>query len=139
MEVRIKRLLGLDSNSRLDTPLVMMIGKCDVWLPLLGPEKLQDVLANDVINASAVTANSKLLRKFLTDICPQVVANAESLSREVVYFPISSLGHSPLKLEDGRIAPDPSLLKPQFVEIPLLWAFSREPELLIPTVPNAPV
>lgn len=139
MEVRIKRLLGLDSNSRLDTPLVMMIGKCDVWLPLLGPEKLRDVLANDVINASAVAANSKVLREFLTGICPQVVANAESLSREVVYFPVSSLGHSPLKLEDGRIAPDPAKLNPQFVEIPILWAFSREPELLIPTVPHVSV
>ena len=129
MEVRIKRLLNLDGRTRVKTPLAIIVGKCDIWLPLLGEKPLAPVLTGAGLDLEAIAINSKRIRSFLTDICPNIVANSESLSEDVAYFAVSSFGHSPVRLPDGKLAPDPQLLHPMHVEQPFLWALAK-------TMPN---
>lgn len=129
MEVRIKRLLNLDGRARVKTPLAILVGKCDIWLPLLGEAPLDPVLNGAGLDLGAINRNSQRIRAFLTDIAPNIVANAESLSEDVTFFAVSSFGHSPVRLPDGNLAPDPQLLHPLYVEQPFLWALAK-------TMPN---
>lgn len=128
MEVRIKRILGLSSRDRVQTPLAVMLGKSDLWLGLLNEPLAPYYLPDGSFSKEAVDGNSEILRRFMLDADPSIVSGAESISENVKYFAISSLGHSPVKLEDGpqagKIAPVPSKLAPSDVEIPTLWTLS---------------
>ena len=134
MAVRIKRLLHLAGGRKIASPLVMLIGKSDVWLHLIGAECLKSPLRPTGLDLRIVAANSRLIRDFVQSLCPEIVANAESLAQKVVFFPVSSFGHSPLKLPDGRIAPDPNKLNPQGVDTPMIWALSQIMPGLIPVL-----
>jgi hypothetical protein len=133
MKVRIARLLKLELLEQLDMPLAVLIGKCDAWIHLLGPEPLQSTILDGHLNIEAVAANSARVRALVEKVCPAIVANAESISSRVLYFPVSSFGHSPVRLGAGEYVPDPRRLKPFEVETPVLWVLSRiEPQLVPP-------
>ena len=136
MEVRIKRILSIESSRRIETPLAVIIGKCDMWLQLL-KKPLLDTIEGGKLNLSAVDANSQTLREFLLEIDPSIVSNAESISTNVKYFALSALGHSPMVIQEGanigKIAPIPEKLNPINVEIPSIWALSQTSDL-IPTM-----
>lgn len=132
MEVRIKRLLHLDRRSKIHTPLAMLIGKYDVWMDLLPKDALVYPIHDGLLDMDMVKANSQCVRNLMLEICPEMVANAEILSDDVMYFPVSAFGHTPLKLPDGRIAPDPLQLRPQYVEVPVIWALAQTIPGLIP-------
>jgi len=75
-----------------------------------------------------IEENSGIVRALLYQHCPAVVANAEALSSNVVFFAASSFGHTPLKIKVGvedAYVPDPAKLQPVFVEVPLLWILSQ--------------
>ncbi|GAB4239129.1 MAG: hypothetical protein OHK005_00290 [Candidatus Methylacidiphilales bacterium] len=131
MDHRLRALTGRRSQERLDRPLLFLVGKSDVWMSMfleMIPQGWQETENPDgSLNVSAVVSNSSSLRQFLNSVCPQIVAIAEGIAEEVVYFPVSSFGHSPLVLEDGQLAPDPGRLKPQGVGDPVLWALGRLP------------
>lgn len=139
-EVRTKSLLGLDSRERIGTPLAMILGKCDTWLPLLGEAPLEPVLGAGGVDLAAIERNSARLRALLLEIAPAIVANAEAISSEVRYFALSPLGASPVEFIDSRgvkmIGPDPARLAPLAVEGPTLWVLSRIAPGLIPSQPK---
>lgn len=130
MEIRIKRIMGLTSKDKISKPLAVIIGKYDIWKDLL-KEPLVPYFEseNSRISVDAVNKNSDTIRNFMMGVDPSIVAGAESISTNVRYFAISSLGHSPIKLESGphagKIAPVPSKLNPINVEIPTLWALAN--------------
>jgi hypothetical protein len=132
MEVRIKRMLNLSAQARIQTPLAILVGKCDVWLSLLGEAPLTPVIRGNQWDTKAVDANSQRIRSLLIEISPNIVANAESLSEKVTYFAVSAFGHSPVRLPDGNLAPDPNLLRPINIEQPILWALTETLPGLIP-------
>jgi hypothetical protein len=136
-EVRIKSLLGLDSRQKIATPFAVIAGKSDTWLHLLGDAPLESPLGGGRLALGAVSRNSARVRKLLVEICPAIVANAEAISSEVMYFAASPLGCSPIEFTDGRgvtlIGPDPQRLSPQHVEFPTLWALSRIAPSLVPS------
>jgi hypothetical protein len=70
-------------------------------------------------------------------LSPSVVANAESISRRVLFFPVSSFGHAPVRLGPGDYVPDPRQLKPFQVEVPMLWILSCIEPALVPGEPGA--
>ncbi len=41
MGIRVKKLKAKDSHEYIDTPLAIMVGKCDVWKSLLPENSLQ--------------------------------------------------------------------------------------------------
>jgi hypothetical protein len=65
-------------------------------------------------------------------ISPSIVANAESISQNVLFFPVSSFGHAPVRLGPGDFVPDPRQLKPFQVEVPMLWILSGIEPALVP-------
>jgi hypothetical protein len=82
-------------------------------------------MKNGKLDRSAIEQNSEHLRSLLFELCPTVVANAEALTDNIQFFAVSSFGHTPLKIGPGDYVPDPSKLKPLFVEVPVLWMVSQ--------------
>lgn len=132
--VRVKKMRGLESHHKTDTPLAILIGKYDIWAKLLPPEALH-IPEDRPLAPEEIAANSTQTRQLLARLCPTLVANAESLSTRVAYFPLSSLGHSPKEITHGplagHLAPNPQRLKPQLVTAPVHWILSlQSPKLL---------
>lgn len=138
-EARIKSLLGLDSNQRVNTPLAVMVGKHDTWSHLLGSEPLLPAITDGRISLPNLRANSSRVRQLLMDTCPAIVANAEAISSNVCYFGISPLGCSPVEFTDReghlRIGPDPRQIDPRQVDHPTLWVLSQVAPDLFPSEP----
>jgi len=136
-EVRIKSLLGLDSRQRIVTPLAVIVGKSDTWLHLLGQQRMEEPVINGRLDVRIVRQNSQIVRNLLLELCPAIVANAEAISSEIMYFAASPLGSSPVEFADSRgnrmIGPDPQRLNPQHVEIPTLWVLSRVVPSMVPS------
>jgi hypothetical protein len=133
MKVRIAKLLHLELMQHIDTPMAVLIGKCDAWIHLLGPEALRATVTNGHLDLEALAFNSLQVRQLMKRICPQIVANAESISRRVLFFPVSSFGHAPVKLGPGDFVPDPRQLRPFEVEVPILWLLSCIEPALVPS------
>jgi hypothetical protein len=136
MEVRVKRLLGLEPGRKIDTPMAVLIGKCDVWKHLVAWDKFKNPLHDGCVDHAIVDANSALLREFMVKVDPAIVAHAEGLARTVRFFAVSAFGHSPARISAGAgaglLAPDPARLDPIQLEVPTLWALSRLAPELIP-------
>ena len=135
MEIRIKRILAIEPSKKIDTPLAILIGKCDIWQNLL-PEKLENPIVDGKLDLAVIERNSDILRKFLINIDPSITASAESISNNLRFFAVSALGHSPQMLSEGvcagKIAPIPEKINPLEVEVPIIWALSQCTDL-IPT------
>jgi lysine biosynthesis protein LysW len=125
MRARIQTIRNLRPNEPINTPIAFVVGKCDVWLQLLEKEPFQQPLRDGTLVKSAVENNSIIVRELMHRLCPSVVANAEALSSNVMFFAASSFGHTPLKIGPGEYVPDPAKLQPVNVEVPLLWILSQ--------------
>ena len=136
MEIRIKKMLGLTSAEKIPVPIAILLGKCDVWERLLDARALPRPVSNNQLDLATLDANSQQVRQLLAQLCPGLVAHSESLSSNVRYFAVSSLGHSPAPLESGPnaglLAPDPEKLNPIGVEVPVYWLLSQTTNHLIP-------
>ena len=134
LEVRVKQNQNISIADKIDVPVAVMIGKCDILRDELDWERILWPIVDKKLNMEILEKNSEILREYLMDMHPSIVANAEALSHNVRYFPVSPFGHSPEKVEiEGNkyIAPDPDKLDPVMVEIPTLWVLSFvEPELI---------
>ena len=143
MNVKISRVLGKPTSEKLKTPLAILIGKCDIWHSLV-PNwgKIADPIGNkNVLHQTVIDSNSNIIRDFMNEYAPDIVATAERISLDVRYFPFSSFGHKPKEykfvdqkedIEVTDIAPDPSRIKPYMIEIPTVWALSKTIPDLIP-------
>jgi hypothetical protein len=128
MRARIQTIRNLRSGEKIQTPVAFIVGKCDVWLHLLNGKPLRDSVQDGKLNIAAVEENSSIIRELLYRLCPPLVANAEALSNNVMFFATSSFGHTPIKIKVGHetaYVPDPSKLQPVFVEVPMLWILSQ--------------
>ncbi len=127
--LRAQRHLKLAPGRKLDTPLALVAGKHDAWSNAFPRQDLKPVVAEHRLDLKAIDANSDKLRALLRETCPKIVAAAESLSSEVRYFAASSFGHTPTRIDEQRIAPDPARIAPTGVDAPLLWLMARmEPD-----------
>jgi len=125
MRSRIQIIRNLRSGEAIQTPVAFIVGKSDAWLQLLDGKALRSPVRDGKLETAAIEENSAVIRGLLYRLCPPLVANAEGLSTEVMFFAASSFGHTPLKIGPGEYAPDPAKLQPFCVEIPLLWILTR--------------
>jgi hypothetical protein len=136
MEVRVKTKLGLHPAEKIPVPVAILVGKCDVWKRLLDVSALPSPVAGGTLDNAIIDANSARVRSLLAEFCPGLVAHAESLSSDVRYFGVSSLGHSPILLTQGVntgvLAPDPAKLAPVGIVAPAYWLLSKALPHLIP-------
>ena len=115
-----------------------MVGKSDAWLHLLGDEPLRNPIRRNRLELGDLRANSDRVRELMMRVCPAVVANAESISSNVLFFAASSFGHAPVKLGPADYAPDPRRLSPFQVEVPMLWLIYFFASDLVPCRDGAP-
>jgi hypothetical protein len=125
MRARIQLIRNLPAGENIQTPVAFIVGKSDVWLHLLDSKLLRNPVHDGKLDAEAIAENSDIVRALLYQLCPGVVANAEALSSNVMFFAVSSFGHTPIKIGPGEYVPDPARLHPFFVEMPLLWILSQ--------------
>jgi energy-coupling factor transporter ATP-binding protein EcfA2 len=134
MEVRMKKMLGLPPAERIPVPVAILVGKCDVWRTLLDAREFPPPVRDGRIDSAGIDASSARVRALLAEFCPGLVAHAESLSHDVRYFAVSSLGHSPIALQGadaGLLAPDPRRIAPIGVKAPVYWLLGKIlPELV---------
>ncbi len=132
---RIRLYAGLREDELHDKPLIVSVTKWDCW-NFLTPEIdtcLPIVPVNDdpegpiyALNSTRVREASAIVRSLLFENCPEMVAAAESLCREVLYLPVSATGTSPvLDSESGILGIRPTSISPQWVEVPMLYALSH--------------
>ena len=133
MRARIQMIRNLRPGELINTPVAFVVGKCDVWLQLLNGKALGEPLRDGKLDRTVVEENSNVVRALTHRLCPPVVANAEALSTNVMFFAASSFGHTPLKIGPGEYVPDPSKLQPVHIEVPLLWVLSQVCPSLIAT------
>ena len=140
MGIRVKKLKAKDNHELVNTPLAVIVGKCDVWKSIL-PEDSLAMPDDRPLNEDEMARNSEMTRNLLLEYCPTIVANADSISTKVRYFPVSSLGHSPKEIEEGplkgKLAPNPQRLKPILATAPTIWALRLTATSVIsPPTPN---
>jgi len=125
MRARIQTIRNLRAGETIQTPVAFIVGKCDAWIHLLKGSPLRDPVCDGKLDIAVIEENSAVIRALIYQLCPAVVANAESLSSNVMFFATSSFGHAPVKIGPSKYAPDPTKLQPMFVEIPPLWILSQ--------------
>lgn len=112
-------------------PLVVIVAKADCWGPMLPcwplPEPYR-MTAKGVAGVSIerIVEVSHAVRALMEQHVPEIVVAAETLTRDVVYIPVSSTGCSPETNERGEIVGFlPSKIQPIWVETPLLYTLVR--------------
>ncbi len=141
--VRVKKMRALESHEKVDTPLAVLVGKFDLWQSLLPPDSIH-LPEGRPLTDEEIAQNSAAVRTLLAQLCPTIVANAESISTRITYFPLSSLGHSPKEIPEGplagRLAPNPKRLQPILATTPVLWILAQQsPSPLTTPRPSPPV
>ena len=139
LEIRVKQNQNIAISDKIDAPMAVMIGKCDILAEAEGID--WDLIRNPIVDkrldVDVVDSNSSILREWLTDMHPSLVANSEALSKNVKFFPVSAFGHSPRTFKNGEqefIAPDPDKIDPIMIEIPTIWVLSEIVPDLVPVV-----
>ncbi len=136
--IRFRKHAGLSAYQKCDRPLLVLVGKSDIWAPLIPDE---DLISEPIVRDAGGTAGtshlsvldldrieriSRKVRQLLLELTPEVVSNAEDFSDEVFYIPVSALGHSPEKYPDRNgLLIKPKDIQPRWVTIPLLYSYAR--------------
>ena len=133
--IRFRKHTGLSAYQKCDRPLLVLVGKSDIWAPLLKDEDLvSEPILKDAggsehlagLDMDRIERISGKVRRLLLEATPEVVSNAEDFSDEVLYMPISALGHSPEKYPDRNgLLIKPKDVVPHWVTIPLLYSYAR--------------
>jgi hypothetical protein len=133
--IRFRKHAGLSAHQKCDRPLLVLVGKSDIWAPLLPDEDLvtepimKDPTGKEHLGAldmDRIERVSKKVRQLLLELTPDVVSVAEDFSEQVLYIPVSALGHSPKKYpEQNGLFIKPKDIHPRWVTIPLLYSYAR--------------
>ncbi len=132
---RIRRHIGIDSHSKHDKPLLVLLSKADIWGKLAGIDVNEEPLVwqktpagdrtSSAVDLQRIKHTSAKLRQFLLTHAPNVITAAEDSFRHVIYMPISSLGAAPgIDAATGMLGIPSKDVKPKWVTAPLLFIFS---------------
>lgn len=135
----IRRFAHLRHADRQDCPLIVVVTKKDLWGSLV-PElnTREPVIAPTSTRAAALNLGllerqSGAIRQLLVDLAPEVVNAAEALASPVFYVGVSSLGTAPTQHpETKQWSIRPSRIRPDGVEIPILYGLNLQFPRLIP-------
>lgn len=136
---RIRQHAGVGPTHQVPQPLVVALTKFDVWKPLMPGFQLTSVFnpyPNSRVQAlfmDAIAKTSRICRALLAEHCPEIVAAADSVSKDVTYCPVAAVG--------WHVRTDPQSGLPQFraadsdpygVLTPLLLLLAKnEPRLVL--------
>jgi hypothetical protein len=132
---RIRRTLGLAAGERLDRPLIVVLTKSDSWMHRLPQADWSDPWKGGKgvfgLDAERIERRSDEVRALLEPVCPHLIRDAESVAREVLYVPVSALGHAPRQTPNGPFV-RPADVKPLWVTTPALYGLYRWLGRLVP-------
>jgi hypothetical protein len=127
----------LSQNAKHNRPLTVVVTKFDVWSHLLEKGDLLEpsLHVGELVglDMDRIERVSQRLRQIMLDVCPEVVAAAESFAPSVNYLPVSALGRCPrTDSSSGKLSSiRPRDIRPIWVTIPLLhWACRALPGLV---------
>jgi hypothetical protein len=133
--IRFRKHASLSAHQKSDRPLLVLVGKSDIWAPMIEGEDLtaepvlRDVKGEQhlaVLDMERIERISAKVRALLLGLTPEVVSTAEDFAQEVVYLPVSALGHSPEKYPDkSGLLIRPRDIHPRWVTVPLLYSYAR--------------
>lgn len=139
---------GQPTSQRLrdSRPLIVVVTKFDAWMSLTGnkalvPDWLIQTSPEGVtsLHIGHLRDISDRIRQLLNRHVPEIVNAAEAFSSDVTFIPVSALGTPP---ELGPPGPNgkrallirPRDIRPNWIEIPLLYALQRSIPGLIPKI-----
>jgi hypothetical protein len=141
---QLRVLRQLAPETRIKAPLLIVVQKYDVWYELL--PKWAQLNANAIvrfpsdgtsgIHINELNKSSVHIRKFLFDICPMFVSQAEANFETVRYFAVSAIGTSPIAMDvdagdeyeekiQTKLCVLPKDIQPFRVTDPILWLLAR--------------
>lgn len=132
--LRVRKHLSLSPYQKHNRPLLVLLGKSDIWRALVDEDIVTDPILSDprgasalhVVDTARVERISAKLRALLLAVAPEIVTVAEDFCTHVVYLPVSALGHSPEKRADTTgLYVKPKDVHPAWVTAPLLYAFAK--------------
>jgi hypothetical protein len=130
--MRVRKHAGLSAHQRYDRPLIVLVGKSDIWSNLIDEDIASNPFIKDptsslsALDMERIERVSGKVRKLLLAVSPEIVTAAEDFANEVVYIPVSALGHSPEKQEGKTgLFIKPSDIHPHWVMVPLLYSYAR--------------
>jgi hypothetical protein len=141
---RVRKFSGLRHDERHKRPLFVIVTKYDAWSSLL--PSVRDIqpwreVTGDGLHAldwHRITAVSNQLRELLWKLSPELVSSAEGFAQEVLYFPVSATGCSPVVDKSGAIqGVRPCDIAPCWVEVPMLAALAKWATGLVPFTEKA--
>ena len=128
MNNRIEKYTGKQHREKSDKTLVIIVPKCDLWLDLLGydipvePWRWQPNYRTYGLDVDCIMRTSFSIRCLLEEICPELVANADAFTDDLVFLPNSALGCSPeLDEQSGMLGVYPRDIKPFWAQVPLIY------------------
>lgn len=129
---RIKKYSGLRAAAKTGKTLMLIVSKCDLWKHLVDDSLPDTPWAWDagknttLFDLETVRSASWNIRCLLEEICPEVVATAESFSGDVLYLPNSALGNSPeINPETGMTGIRSNDIHPFWAPVPMLYFFHK--------------
>ena len=135
LEIRVKQNKNIAIQEKIDAPMAVMIGKCDILEDHIDWDLIRNPIVDNRLDMESIENNSTILRNFLMEMHPSIVANSEALSNNVKFFPVSAFGHSPRTFKRGDqsfIAPNPEKIDPVMIEVPTIWVLSEIVPDLVP-------
>jgi len=132
--MRVRRHAGLSAYQKYDRPLLVLVAKSDIWAPIFSEDITTEPILSDpegkvdlsVMDLQRIQRVSDKLRTLLLELTPDIVSAAEDFAHDVVYIPVSALGHSPEKEPDKTgLFIRPADVKPHWVTIPVLYSYAR--------------
>lgn len=131
---RIRKYAGIAPGKKFEKPMVVVVPKADVWGPLISLDLSKEpFVPHSVANGklwgvdlTMVEAIAAKVRKMLLDYAPEFVSVAEDFCQAIIYVPVSALGRGPETVvgKDGFFVPA-GKINPQWVTVPLLYAFAK--------------
>jgi hypothetical protein len=136
--IRFRKHASLSAHQKAGRPLLVLVAKSDIWggggglvegedlvnEPVIRAAKEGDHLA--VLDLDRIERVSGKVRELLLSVTPEVVSAAEDFAEDVVYIPVSALGHSPEKYPDKNgLLIRPRDIHPRWVTVPLLYSYAR--------------
>ncbi len=129
----VRRHAGLSAYQRYQVPLLILVGKSDIWGTLLDEDIVTEPIVLDSsangklasVDLDRIENVSRKLRALLLRVAPEVVTVAEDFCEEVIYIPVSSLGGSPEKKADSSgLFVRPRDVRPHWVTAPMLYSYA---------------
>ena len=132
---RIRTALAMNPKDRCAKPSVIIITKADVLTELMTDE-LRELTTRDpwvmdksrrchALDLDVLLRVSFATRQLLQRYAPEMVATAEAMLSDVIYVPVSALGHSPSTTDKDTLVVQPCKVKPNWVDVPLAYLLHR--------------